>query len=201
MDSHRSIAEPEKINRLNEVAFLFIPLSLATAYFGLLIIDAATPASTYIALAFRLTSAANILRFIIYWMTECRMIFVQNIRNKISVYQRLITRFSSRDPLTWYWPALYITSYLLSYRPHSAKWFLYKISETKSLCMEIREPDLIYQRVVPHLAGWSDSGSPWREIFSFFVIILAMVAARGSEQGIQICNSCIGPPEFSVMNQ
>lgn len=48
MDSHRTIAEPEEINRLNEVAFLFIPLSLATAYFGLLIIDAATPASTYI---------------------------------------------------------------------------------------------------------------------------------------------------------
>lgn len=100
MDSHRTIAEPEKINRLNEVAFLFIPLSLATAYFGLLIIDAATPASTYIALAFRLTSAANILRFIIYWMTECRMIFVQNIRNKITVYKKLITRFSSCDPLT-----------------------------------------------------------------------------------------------------
>lgn len=160
MDSHRSIAEPEKINRLTEVAFLFIPLSFATIYFGLLIIDAATPASTYIAVA-------RILRFIIHWMTQCRMIFVQDIRNKITVYRRLITRFYSRDPLTWYWPALHITSYLLSNRPHSAEWFLYKISETKSLCMETSQPDLIYQRVVPHLAGWSDSGPPWRENFSF----------------------------------
>ena len=35
----------------------------------------------------------------------------------------------------------------------------------------------------------------------FFVIVLATVAARGSERGIQIRNSRIGPPEFSVMNQ
>ena len=85
MDSHRRIAEPEKINRLTEVACLFTPLSFATIYFGLLIIDAATPASTYIGVAFGLTSAARILRFIIHCMTQCGIIFVQNIKSKVTV--------------------------------------------------------------------------------------------------------------------
>lgn len=88
-DSHRSIAEAETVTRLTELAFLFIPLSFATSIFGMQIIDASTPASTYVAVAVTLTSAAYLLRFFVHRTTELRSDVIRNLRNKIIAYAKL----------------------------------------------------------------------------------------------------------------
>lgn len=95
-DSHRSIAEAETVTRLTELAFLFIPLSFATSIFGMQIVDGSTPASTYIAVAAALTSAAYLLRFFIHRTIERRSNMERYIKNKITAYAGL--RSGSRIP-------------------------------------------------------------------------------------------------------
>ena len=88
-DSHRSIAEAETVTRLTELAFLFIPLSFATSIFGMQIIDGSTPASIYVAVAVAFTSAAYLLRFLIYRTTARRSDAVRKVRNNITAYAGL----------------------------------------------------------------------------------------------------------------
>ena len=95
-DSHRSIAEAETVTRLTELAFLFIPLSLATSIFGMQIIDGSTPASKYIAVVVALTSAAYLLRFFIHRTRGRRSNMERYIKNRITAYAGL--RSGSRIP-------------------------------------------------------------------------------------------------------
>ena len=107
-DSHRSIAEAETVTRLTELAFLFIPLSFTTSIFGMQIIDGSTPASTYVAVAVALTSAAYLLRFFIYRTAQRRVEAIRVIRNRVIAYARL--RSGSRIPtavfLSWLYHVL-----------------------------------------------------------------------------------------------
>ncbi len=115
-DSHRSIAEAETVTRLTELAFLFIPLSFATSIFGMQIIDGSTPVSIYIAVAMAFTSAAYLLRFLIYRTTERRSDAVRKVRNNITAYAglRLGSHIPSAVFINWLFHVCFQTSWRLN---------------------------------------------------------------------------------------
>ncbi|KAL2826160.1 hypothetical protein BJY01DRAFT_150480 [Aspergillus pseudoustus] len=84
MESQRAIMEAESINRLTELAFLFIPLSFAAALFSMQVRELSTspPVAYFVAFALPLSATTYALRAVARsaWLQETKQALLTNIR-------------------------------------------------------------------------------------------------------------------------